>query len=62
MPKKPKRPGMEVQAIIVTDAKMRLGCVDFAPDFTIHDGWLPNCAQAFNEAVARWKFDTAWSV
>jgi len=53
---------MEVQAIIVTDAKMRLGCVDFAPDFTIHDGWLPNCAQAFNEAVARWKFDTAWSV
>jgi len=77
--KKPKRPEVEIHAMIVTDAKMRLGCADFAPDFPIHevrdpsanwdvrvagdaDGWLPNCAQAFNEAVARArrKFDIAW--
>ena len=65
--------------MIVRDAKMRLGCADFAPDFTLHeirdttanwdvdsvrnaDGWPPDCAQAFKEAVARArrKFDIAW--
>ncbi len=57
---------------------MRLGCAGFAPDFTIHEtrdpranwevrgvdpaGWLPDCAQAFKEAVdrARRKFDITW--
>jgi hypothetical protein len=65
--------------MIVRDSKMRLGCTDFAPDFTLSethdqtanwdvsetrnaDAWLPDCAQAFREAVARArrKFDVAW--
>jgi hypothetical protein len=32
--RKPKQPKTEVHATIVKDAKMRLGCGDFAPDFT----------------------------
>jgi hypothetical protein len=36
MPKKPKRTEQEVHAMIVTDAKIRLGCKDFAPEFTLH--------------------------
>jgi len=55
--------------MIISDAKIRLGCADFAPDFTINEtrdqwanwdvrgvdpaGWAPDCAQAFKEAVAR---------
>jgi hypothetical protein len=35
VPKKPKRPEVEIRAMIVTDAKMRLGCADFAPEFTL---------------------------
>jgi len=35
MPKKQKRPEAEVCAMIVGDAKMRLGCAEFAPDFTL---------------------------
>jgi len=64
--------------MIVKDVKMRLGCADFAPDFTIQEardhwanwdvrgvdpaGRLPDCAQAFKEAVERprRKFDIAW--
>jgi len=79
MPKKPKRPEAEIHAMIVTDAKIRLGCKDFAPEFTLWrveddranwdvqsatrvDDWKADCAQAFNEAVARArrKFDIAW--
>ncbi len=79
MPKKQRRTEQEVHAMIVRDAKMRLGCADFAPDFTLEevrdpssnwdvriagtaDAWPPDCAQAFQEAVARaWrKFDIAW--
>ena len=79
MPKKPQRPEAEVHAMIVTDAKMRLGCADFAPDFTLGKAhgqpanwevaamrdaasWPSDCAQAFQEAVARArrKFDIAW--
>jgi len=78
MPKKRKLTEQDVHAMIVKDAKMRLGCADFAPDFTIHevrdpaanwdvrsagtDGWPPECAKAFKEAVARArrKFDVAW--
>ncbi len=37
MPKKPKRPEADVHAMIVKDSKMRLGCTDFAPEFTIHE-------------------------
>ena len=37
MPKKQKRTEQEVSAIIVQDSKMRLGCADFAPDFTLHE-------------------------
>ena len=36
MPKKPKLPEADVHAMIVRDAKMRLGCSDFAPEFTLH--------------------------
>lgn len=70
--------------MIVRDATMRLGCSDFAPEFTLHradedptrypsanwdvesarpvETWKPDCAQAFQEAVARArrKFDIAW--
>ncbi len=35
MPKKRKLTEQDVHAMIVKDAKMRLGCADFAPDFTI---------------------------
>jgi hypothetical protein len=79
MPKKPKRLEVDVHAMIVQDAKTRLGCADFAPDFTLYEtgrdavanwdvqsarnvDWPPDCAQAFEEAVARArrKFDVAW--
>ena len=79
MAKKEKRTEADVHAMILKDAKMRLGCTDFAPDFTLHEtrdpmanwdvdsvrnvhGWLPDCAQAFKEAVARArrKFDITW--
>jgi len=84
MPKKPKRPEAEIHAMIVSDAKIRIGCKDFAPEFTLHpteidptrypnanwdvhkmhnaDSWLPNCAEAFREAVARArrKYDIEW--
>ena len=36
MPKKPKRPEAEIHAMIVSDAKIRIGCKDFAPEFTLH--------------------------
>ena len=36
MPKKLKRSEVDVHAMIVKDAKMRLGCADFAPEFTLH--------------------------
>jgi hypothetical protein len=36
MPKKQKRPEQEVHAMIVRDAKIRLGCADFDPEFTLH--------------------------
>ena len=42
MPKKPKRSEVEVHATIVQDAKIRIGCADFAPEFTLHqahDQW-----------------------
>jgi len=84
MPKKPKRPEPEIHALIIKEAKYRLGCKDFEPVFTLHrieddprtfphsnwkvfsiekaDTWKPDCAQAFDEAVARARrtFDIAW--
>jgi hypothetical protein len=36
MPKREKRTEQEVHAMIVRDAKIRLGCADFAPEFTLH--------------------------
>jgi hypothetical protein len=36
VPKKQKRTEAEIHAMIVRDAKMRLGCTDFAPEFTLH--------------------------
>ena len=65
------------------DAKIRLGCSDFEPEFTLHhadpdpgrwpsanwnaqpmnaDGWKPDCAEAFRDAVThtRGKYDIAW--
>jgi len=69
MPKREKRTEQEVHAMIISDAKIRLGCPDFAPDCTINQtrdqlanwdvrgvdpaGWAPDCTQAFKEAVAR---------
>jgi len=37
MPKKQKRTEQEIHAMIVKDSKTRLGCTDFAPDFTLHE-------------------------
>jgi len=37
MLKKQKRTEQEVHAMIVGDSKMRIGCSDFAPDFTLHE-------------------------
>lgn len=36
MPKKQRRTEQEVHTMIVRDAKMRLGCAEFAPDFTLY--------------------------
>jgi len=36
VPKKQKRTEAEVHAMILWDAKMRIGCADFAPEFTLH--------------------------
>ncbi len=69
MPKKQKGTEAEIHALTVKEAKMRLGCGDFAPDFTLREthgspnwdvaetrnehDWPSDCAQAFSEAVAR---------
>ena len=37
MPKKQKRTEAEVRAMIVRDAKQRVGCQAFAPEFTLHE-------------------------
>jgi hypothetical protein len=84
MPKKPKLTVPEIHATILKDVKIRLGCKDFAPEFTVHridddprtfphsnwnvasvenaGTWKPDCAEAFQEAVARARrtFDIAW--
>jgi len=84
MPKKPKLTEPEIHALIVKEAKYRLCCSDFEPEFTLHevrddatkfphgkwnvarveraDTWKPDCAQAFDKAVARArrKYDIAW--
>ena len=84
MLKKPKLTEREIHAMIVSDAKIRIGCRDFEPEFTLHrtdvdptrrssanwdvegaqnvEAWKPECAEAFQEAVARArrKFDIAW--
>ncbi len=84
MPKKSKRTEAEIHALIIREAKYRLGCTDFEPDFTLHptdvdptrypsanwdvegaknvEAWKPDCAEAFQEAVAqaRRKFEIAW--
>jgi hypothetical protein len=42
MPKERKRPEAEIHDMIVKDAKIRIGCADFAPDFTLRkaqDQW-----------------------
>ena len=35
MPKKQKRAEPEIRAMIISDAKIRLGCKDFEPEFTL---------------------------
>ena len=86
MPKKPKLTEPEVHALIVKEARYRLGCKDFEPVFTLHqvrddpakfphsnwnvssvenvDTWKRDCAEAFDEAVARAhrSYDIAWLV
>ena len=36
MPKKQKRTEREIRALIISDARIRIGCSDFAPAFTLH--------------------------
>jgi hypothetical protein len=36
MPKKQKRTEAEIRAMVVRDAKQRLGCSDFEPEFTLN--------------------------
>ena len=40
MPNKERRAEQEIHALIVKDAKIRLGCSDFDPDFTLHHAEL----------------------
>lgn len=37
MPKKQKRPEADMHAMIAKDSRTRLGCADFAPDFTLYE-------------------------
>jgi len=73
MPKKKKLTEPEVHALIMKEARYRLGCSDFDPHTFPHsnwnvasvenaNSWKPDCAQAFDEAVARArrKFDIEW--
>jgi len=50
MPKKPKLPEPEIHAMIVTQAKRRLGCTDFEPDFTLHER-VPGSGGASGESA-----------
>ncbi len=52
MPKKPKLPEAEVHAMILKDVKIRLGCSDFEPDFTLHER-VPGSVGASGES-ANW--------
>ena len=45
MSRKQKRTEQEVHAMIVRDSKMRLGCADFTPAFTLHE---------FRHSAANW--------
>src|SRR2546428_11962984 len=45
MLKKQKRAEAEIHDMIVRDAKIRLGCADFAPEFTLH---------ATHDSMANW--------
>ena len=97
MAKKQQLTEAEIHTLIVKEAKYRLGCTDFKPEFTLRpieppgyatpvpglappisgtrvtvnwevqsarnvETWPPDCAEAFQEAVARArrKFDIAW--
>ncbi len=61
MPRRVKQTEQEVHAVIVRDTKMRLGCADVAPDFTIHetlDQWANWDVQSAT-SVDDWKPDCA---
>ena len=36
MPKKQRKTEQEIRGVILEDVKIRLGCSDFEPDFTLH--------------------------
>ena len=61
MPKKQKRTEAEIHAMIVQDAKIRLGCADFAPDFTLHEARDPTANWDVQSArnVEAWAPDCA---
>jgi len=52
VPKKPKLPEPEIHALIIREAKYRLGCSDFEPDFTLHER-VPGSGGASGES-ANW--------
>jgi len=56
MPKKQKRTEQEIHAMIVTDAKIRLGCADFAPEFRLGKAH----GQAANWAVSETRNADSW--
>ena len=61
MPKKQKRTEADVHTMIVTDAKIRIGCSDFEPDFTlrhVEDEWANWDVQSATN-VDDWKPDCA---
>ena len=65
MPKKQKRTEQEIHAMIVTDAKIRLGCADFAPEFTLGKahGQAANWAVSETSNADSWPPDcAAWPV
>ncbi len=58
VPKKQKRTEAEVHAMIVRDSKMRLGCADFEPEFTLH----PTDVDASRYPSANWDVQSARNV
>lgn len=66
MPKNKTLSEPELHAMIAREAKVRLGCAEFAPQFSLYKGapdphaqWPANCDVQDARNVAEWKPDCA---